>query len=297
MSNPASIIDIEAIVRRLLKEYTEEIRGLEESSRSAAQKLHWSPEAKAIKHEIVRVGKKLWDRGYVDGNGGNISARIGDEYVLCTPTLLSKADLTEDDLCLIDLTGKQRIGYRAQTSETQLHLEIYRNNPRARAIVHCHPPHATAYAIAGVTPPLSYVPEYEVIVGPVALAPYETPGSKAFAQSVLPFIQQHSTILLENHGVVSWADTVTHAEWCVEVLDNYCHTLLIAKQLGTPLKRIPDAKLAELLKIKARLGLPDPRLASSPRSPQPAGAEAPGSDAFEALVKAIAEEVLATLQS
>jgi L-fuculose-phosphate aldolase len=291
-----SIVDIEAVVRRLLKEHTEEIRNLEENSRSAAQKLHWSPEAKAIKREIVRVGKKLWDRAYVDGNGGNISARISEEYVVCTPTLLSKADLTEDDLCLIDLTGRQRIGYRAQTSETALHLEIYRSNPRARAIVHCHPPHATAYAIAGMTPPLGYIPEYEVIVGPVALARYETPGSKAFAQSVVPFIQDHSTILLENHGVVCWADTVTHAEWCVEVLDNYCHTLLIANQLGTPLKRIPDAKLAELLKIKQRLGLPDPRLARTTTTEAPRYAESADND-FEALVKTIAEEVLASLQS
>ncbi len=288
--------DVERIVREVMREYMGEICRLDDGGMSASQQVHWSAEAKAVKREIVRVGRKLWERGYVDGNGGNISARVGDDYVICTPTLLSKGDLTEDDLCLLDLSGRQRVGYRPQTSEVLLHLEIYRANPKARAIVHCHPPHATAYAIAGLEPPTGYVPEYEVIVGPAALAPYETPGTKVFAESVLPYVHEHNTILLANHGVVSWADTVTHAEWCVEVLDNYCQTLVIANQLGTRLNQIPPAKLKDLLKVKRRLGLPDPRLKFLPEEAPVGESGAAASEDLDSLVQAIAEQVMEKLR-
>jgi L-fuculose-phosphate aldolase len=104
------------------------------------------------------------------------------------------------------------------------------------------------------------IPEQEVFIGPVALAPYETPGTRAFGKTVLPFVKDHNTILLENHGIVCWADTVSHAEWYVEVVENYCKTVLIASQLRPKLNEIPPDKLTDLLAIKKRLGLPDPRL-------------------------------------
>lgn len=222
-------------------------------------KLFYSPEAETIKEEICAVGKKLWMRQYVDGNGGNISYRIGPNAVICTPTLVSKADLTPDDLCMVDLEGNQIAGKRARTSEIFLHLEIYKAVPEAKAAVHCHPAHATAYAITGRVPPTRVIPEYEVFVGTVAVAPYETPGTPAFAQTVLPFVKQHNTVLLANHGIVCWADSVTHAEWYAEVVDTYCWTLMLASQLGAPLSYIPQDKAADLLSIKKRLGLPDVR--------------------------------------
>ena len=108
-----------------------------------------SPEAEAIKEEICAVGRKLWMRQYVDGNGGNISCRIGPNEVDLQPTLLCKADLRPQDLCLVDLEGQQLAGGRPRTSEILMHLEIYKAVPEAKAVVHCHPPHATAYAITG----------------------------------------------------------------------------------------------------------------------------------------------------
>src|SRR5581483_491785 len=124
---------------------------------------------------------------YVDGNGGNLSVRLSEDEVLCTPTLLSKGDLTEADLCVIDMDGRQLSGERERTSEALLHLEIYKSNPAARAVVHCHPPHATAYALTGSAPPNGYLSEFEFFIGPVAVAPYETPGTHAFAETVRPF--------------------------------------------------------------------------------------------------------------
>ncbi|MEO8657237.1 MAG: class II aldolase/adducin family protein [Bryobacteraceae bacterium] len=224
------------------------------------EKLFNSPEAEVIKEEICAVGRKLWLRQYVDGNGGNISCRLTDEAVICTPTLCSKYDLRPQDLCLVDLSGKQLAGGRPRTSEILLHLEIYKEVPEAKGVVHCHPAHATAYAITGRVPPTCVIPEFDVFVGKVAISPYETPGSQKFAETVIPFAKTHNTILLANHGIVCWADTVTHAEWFVEVTDTYCWTLMLAQQLGAPLSHFPPDKAGDLLAIKQKLGLPDARI-------------------------------------
>jgi L-fuculose-phosphate aldolase len=223
------------------------------------ERLFHSPEAQKIKDEICAVGKKLWQRSYVDGNGGNISYRLRENAVICTPTLVSKADLTPADLCLVDLEGNQLAGERPRTSEILLHLEIYKNVPQAKGVVHCHPPHATAYAITGHVPPSAIIPEFDVFIGSVAISPYETPGTQKFAETVVPYVRSHNTVLLGNHGIVCWADTVTHAEWYAEVLETYCWTLLISRQLGVPYTNIPPAKQQDLLDIKKRLGLPDAR--------------------------------------
>jgi L-fuculose-phosphate aldolase len=248
---------ISTVVRRILNECFALDR--EDSSLSPVE-LFDPPAVMALKAEIVRIGKKLWERQYVDGNGGNISARISSRYVICTPTLCSKADLKVEELCVVDLENSQIAGSRPQTSEILLHLEIYKAVPQAKAVIHCHPPYATAHAIAGVVPQANLLPEEVIFIGPVALTPYETPGTLKFAQTVLPVVKQHNTILLANHGVVCWADTVTHAEWCTEVIETYCKTVMIASQLRSPLQEIPANKIADLLAIKARLGLPDERL-------------------------------------
>ena len=218
-----------------------------------------SPEAAALKQEIVDAGRKLWIRQYVDGNGGNISCRLTGEWVLCTPTLVSKADLQPSDICLVDMTGEQLAGTRKRSSEILLHLEIYKNVSEAGSVVHCHPPHATAYSLAGAVPPECMLAEHEVFVGPVAIVPYETPGTQAFADAIRPLVQRYNTVLLANHGLVTWADTVTHAEWYVEVTDTTCRILILASHLGQPLNHIPASSMGGLLSLKQRLGMPDIR--------------------------------------
>jgi L-fuculose-phosphate aldolase len=246
-------------------------------------------EAEALRAEILRVGRKLWERQYVDGNGGNISCRLGEKYVLCTPTMMSKRDMEPADICLSDLDGNIVAGDRARTSELLLHLEIYRANPRARAVVHCHPPYATAFSLTGTTPPIGLISEYEIFVGPAALARYETPGTLAFAETVLPFVQDHNTVLLANHGVVCWSDTVTHAEWLVEILESYCKTCVIAKQIGKPLTFIPEAKIQEILALKRKLGFPDARMDSLPVLVQ-------GSTAANPELEALVRQVIARME-
>jgi len=118
--------------------------------------------------------------------------------------------------------------------------------------------------MTGTAPPAGFISEYEIFIGPAAVAPYETPGTMAFAESVLPFVHDHNAILLTNHGMVCWADTVMHAEWLAEILDTYCKTYVIAQQIGRPLHPIPDEKIDEILELKRRMGLPDARMAGRP---------------------------------
>ncbi|HEY1766210.1 MAG TPA: class II aldolase/adducin family protein [Terracidiphilus sp.] len=272
--------------------------------------LFYTPEAEAVKKEICEAGRKLWLRQYVDGNGGNISYRIGPNEVICTPTLISKYDITPSDLCMVDLEGNQIAGTQKRTSEIFLHLEIFKAAPEVRAAVHCHPPHATAHAIVHRAPDYLTIPEFEVFVGKVPVLPYETPGTAAFAKTVAPYAKKHNAALLANHGVVCWGDTVTHAEWYAEVLETYCWTLLIAAQLGGPINTFTARQEVGLMDIRERYGLPDHRLDASGNhdcdcagGALSAAAQAQAAHSveltdaqFDKLVKSVAEAVLAGMR-
>ena len=266
---------INETVRKVLADHLGSTSAIDNGSQtlSARDLFHTEP-VEDLKAQIVAAGQKLWQRQYVDGNGGNISVRINDELILCTPTLCSKGDLRADELSIVDLQNRHIFGVRPHTSEILLHLEIYKAVPEAKAVIHCHPPYATAHAVAGVIPQGDLIPEQEVFIGPVALAPYDTPGTQAFAETILPFVRKHNTILLANHGIVSWADTVSHAEWFVEIIETYCKTIMIASQLRNPLPQIPRDKIQDILAIKKRLGLPDARFPDDDAAAQVAAAVA-----------------------
>ncbi|MCL2330150.1 MAG: class II aldolase/adducin family protein [Phycisphaerae bacterium] len=209
-----------------------------------------------IKQEICEVGRKIYAKGFAAANDGNISYRLNDKEVLCTPTLVSKGFLKPDDICTVTMDGKQIAGRRKRTSEVLLHCEIYKRNPDVRAVVHCHPPYATAFSVAGEIIPTCVLPEFEVFLGPVPTTDYETPGAQNFADTIIPHIKTAKIAVLKNHGTVAWAESVDRAYWWTEILDAYCKILLIAKQVGN-VERISDPKVKELLDLKSRFGITD----------------------------------------
>ena len=220
-----------------------------------------SPALEEFKKQICEVGRRLWQRAYVDGNGGNIAIRVADGLALCTPTLISKGFMKPEDLCLVDLDGNQVAGGKPRTSEILMHLQIMKQQPRALATVHCHPPHATAFAVAQVEPPTCMIPEIEVFIGRVPIAPYRTPGTPEMGKLVADLVDQHNTVLMGNHGAVSWSHvSVEDAYFKMEILEAYCRTVWVASQLGQPLKTFTAEQLKDLLKIKQNLGIPDPRI-------------------------------------
>jgi L-fuculose-phosphate aldolase len=212
-----------------------------------------------LREQMCEIGRRIYNKGFAAANDGNISYRISEDRVLCTPTRISKGFMKPDDLCIIDMEGKQISGQRKRSSEMLLHLTIMKARPDARSVVHCHPPHATAFAVAQEPIPKCVLPEIEVFLGEVAIAPYETPGGQSFANTVLPYVKDTETILLANHGTVTYGNDLEDAYFKTEIIDAYCRILLLAKQLGR-VHYYPDEKAAELIKLKPNLNIPDPRL-------------------------------------
>ena len=229
------------------------------SPRAELESFFHSPYCQELKQQICDIGRRMWQRAYVDGNGGNIAIRVGDDIALCTPTLVSKGFMKPDDMCLVDFDGNQLLGTKKRTSEILMHLQIMKRQPKAVATVHCHPPHSTGFAVAGVEPPTCMIPEFEVFAS-VAIAPYRTPGTPEMGKLVADLVDKHNVILMANHGVVSWShNNVEDAYFKMEILEAYCRTILVASQLGVAPKTMTAPQLQDLLKIKQSLGIPDPR--------------------------------------
>jgi L-fuculose-phosphate aldolase len=216
-----------------------------------------------IKNEMCEIGRRIWLKGFCAGNEGNHSVRIGDNRFLCTPTGVSKGFIKPEEICLIDSHANllEPSGGHRPSSEMKLHMAIYKARPDVNAVLHSHPPHATAFAIAGIPVPEGIHPEAEVFLGKVKTAKYATPSTHALPESIIPLIEaQTNTILLANHGSVSFSTSLIDAYYKLEILDAYCRILLLTKQIGK-VNILDRQQMSELLQVKQQFGFEDPRLA------------------------------------
>ena len=214
--------------------------------------------AHQIKLEICDIGRRIYNKGFAAANDGNITFRLSENEVLCTPTMHSKGFLKPDDICLIDMKGNQIAGRKKRSSEALLHLQIYKERPDVKSVVHCHPPHATAFAIAREPIPQCVLPEVEVFLGDVPITRYETPGGQAFADTIIPVVKKTNVVILANHGTISFGETVERAYWWTEILDAYCKMLLLARSLGK-INYFTEEQERALLELKGKWGFSDPR--------------------------------------
>src|SRR5499427_8739828 len=212
-----------------------------------------------LKEEICEIGRRLYNKGFAAANDGNITIRLNEREVLCTPTMVSKGFMKPEDVCKVDYEGKQLAGTRKRSSEVLLHLAVYKQRPDVNGVVHCHPPHATAFAVAREPIPKCILPEVEVFLGEVPMAQYETPGTQKFAETVVPYVKDCNTIILANHGTVSWGPDLEKAYFNSEIIDAYCKILILARQLGR-INYFSEKETRELLELKQRIGYDDPRL-------------------------------------
>jgi L-fuculose-phosphate aldolase len=217
-----------------------------------------------LKLQLCEIGRRMWQRGLVAGSDGNISVRLNDEQFLCTPTMCSKGFLEPADICLMDVSGEQLAGDKRRSSEVLMHLEIMKARPDVMGVVHCHPPHATAFAVTGRSVPMGAMAEAEVFLGDVPIVPYDTPGTAAFAQSILPFVHDSNACLLANHGAVTYGPSLDQAYNMMEVLDAYCRIVLLAESLG-PLQTLSPEYRSVLAKIRERSGFVPPSKHESPK--------------------------------
>src|SRR3989440_6402582 len=184
------------------------------------------------RRDIVSFGRALHERGYVAAMDGNLSVRLGENRILATPTAMCKGVMRPSDLVIVDMQGRRLGGKRDVSSEIAMHLLIYRLRPDIRGIVHAHPPTATGFAAAGIALNQPLVCEVVIGLGSIPLAKYGTPGTPELTDALEPLIPQFDAILMSNHGVVTYADTLHHAYMKMETVEHFSQIALVTHLLG-----------------------------------------------------------------
>lgn len=207
------------------------------------------PSERQARNQIVCFGKMLHHRGYVAATDGNLSVRLDEKRILATPTAMSKGALRPSDLVIVDLEGRVVRGRRHVSSEIGMHLMIYKMRPDIRGIVHAHPPTATGFAAAGCALDQPLVCEVVIGLGSIPLAKYGTPGTPELCETLTPLVSKYDAILMSNHGVVTYGDTLDHAYMKMETVEHFAQIALVARLLGheQPLK---DQALDKLLEAR-----------------------------------------------
>jgi L-fuculose-phosphate aldolase len=203
-----------------------------------------------LRQEMVRIGRLMWEQGYVAAEEGNLSARLGPDRLLVTPSGLSKGFLVAEDLVVIRPDGGMVSTYRGRgqrpSSEILMHLEVYRQRPDVNAVVHAHPPLAIAFSIAGVTLARCILPEVVITLGGIPTADYATPGTSEVAESIGQIIQDHDAIILAHHGTLTVGKTLWAAYLQLEKVEHAAHITLAAQQLGR-VNTLPSAAVDKLV--------------------------------------------------
>ena len=208
-----------------------------------------------VRRGIVRVCKLMYERGLIAGADGNVSVRISFDHVLVTPRGFSKASVEEHDLVLVNLDGERVGGRHEPSSEVAMHLAVYRAREDVNAVVHAHPPVATAFAVAGIGLPGDVLPELAVQMGEVPVVPYATPGTDAMPDALAPFLPNYDAFLLANHGATTVGCTLAEAHQRMESLEHSANILLTARLLGrVNALGAEDARVLEAVRRKAIAG-------------------------------------------
>jgi len=201
-----------------------------------------------LKRDIVEVGRRVYARGYVAANDGNISARLDERRVVITPTGVSKGFMSPDEMVIVDMEGRVLSGTSKPSSEVFMHLAIYKNRPDVHSVCHAHPPYATGFAVAGVSLEKCVLPEVIIVLGGIPLVEYGTPGTEEFFRPVLKVLDKHDAFLLANHGALTIGKDLFNAYYKMETLEHFAHIAFVAQQLGhvTTLSREQVQKLTDL---------------------------------------------------
>lgn len=209
-----------------------------------------------IKQEMCEIGKRVYNRGMVASNDGNFSVKLNDQEFLCTPTGVSKGFMTPEYICKVDASGnvlEANEGFRP-SSEIKMHMRIYQKRADVNAVVHAHPLYATTFAIAGQPLMDPIMPEAVIFLGGVPLAKYGTPGTMEIPDSVEPFLNQYDAVLLENHGALTYSDTLLNAYHKMESVEFYARLLYQTKMIGGP-QILPPERVEQLYEIRRNMDL------------------------------------------
>ncbi len=222
-----------------------------------------------LKDFILEIGRRIWTRGFVASNDGNISIRINDREVLTTPHGVSKGFMTKDMIIKTDMTGKVISGSSKYhpSSELKMHLEVYKERPDIKSVVHAHPPYATSFAVAGIPLNKCVLPEAIIIIGAVPTAKYGLPSTKEIPDAIREHIKNSDAILLENHGALTLGGDLLSAYHNMETLELTASIVWKAIQLGN-LNVLPEYERDRLMGLREKFKLQG-RVATCDATPMP----------------------------
>lgn len=260
-----------------------------------------------IKKQICDIGRRIYNRGMVASNDGNISVKISENEFLCTPTGVSKGFMTPEYICKVDRDGKviqANPGFKP-SSEIKMHMHVYKERPDVKSVVHAHPMYATGFAIAGIPLTQPIMPEAVIALGCVPIADYGTPSTEEIPDAVSKYLQYFDAVLLKNHGALTFSDSLLSAYHKMESVEFYAQLLYISKQLGGPQELSPE-QVQRLYEIRRQFGMTGKHPADvcvNNKNGQPSCHscsscvvnKAAGVGATDDLVKAITEKVIKEL--
>ena len=211
----------------------------------------------SLRADIVEIGRRMYARGYTASNDGNISVRLGDDRLLMTPKSVCKGFMTPDMMCVTDLDGRKLQGDRDPSSEMLMHLEVYRQRPDVRAVVHAHPPTATGFAVAGIPLDRAVLAEVLTTLGSIPLAEYATPSTRELPDAVRKYIKAHDGMLLANHGALTVGGDLYSAYYKMETVEHFAKISLVARLLGRE-NLISREEVMRLQELRGTYGIQAP---------------------------------------
>jgi len=185
-----------------------------------------------LKQDIVEVGKRMYQRGYVASNDGNISARLDENKFLVTPTGVSKGFMKPEDLIVVNIDGKVLSGMKKPSSEVFMHLQVYKDRSDVNSVCHAHPPYATGFAVAGIPLDKCILPEVIITLGSIPLIEYGTPGTEELYSPVTKLLKDYDAFLLANHGALTIGTDVINAYHKMETVEHFAQIAFVSIQLG-----------------------------------------------------------------
>lgn len=215
------------------------------------------PDDREAKRLIIEVGKRMYDKDYCAANDGNISCRTEDNALWVTPSGVSKGFMTEDILVKTDMEGNilENPGDRRISSEVKLHLKVYQNRADTGAVVHAHPPVATAFACARKSLTRPVVSEAVLSLGEVPCAPFAVPGTDELAESIVPYVNGHVAVLMANHGAVTWGEDIIKAYYRLETVEYYANMLVRLGELPQPAIDLTPEEVAGIAALREKFGI------------------------------------------
>jgi L-fuculose-phosphate aldolase len=207
------------------------------------------------RREIVRVGQLMYERSYVVSSDGNVSVRLDDGRIVATPTMTCKGRMTEDSLAVTDIEGKP-LNERKASSELAMHLLIYRERADVQAVCHAHPPHGTAFAVAGLAIDQPILSEVILTLGCVPLADYGTPSTSELTEAMRPLVRRHNALLMANHGAVAYGADLWQAFDRLETLEHTAKITILSRLLGGS-RSLPADAIEKLINVREAAGYLD----------------------------------------